>query len=428
MSKKIPKDKNIVLLVAFGISPGIKELKEGRELKGCRFALLHQKKASTDKQKELLEEFDIVIRCNLDSHKALTKAIKPFEKELLAVTCRGEVNIPALQKVIPHVPYLRTPTTESLDWSTNKLKMRRCFAAYDRSITPKFMVVKDAQKNTLKKIGEKIGFPLIIKPVGLATSLLVSVAFYHEEMESSLKKTLRKINKLHKDLSGRGTPEILVEQFIDGEMYSVDAHIGSRGSAQFNPFVHVKTGHSVGFDDFFAYQTITPAKLNKNSIKEAQEVSMKAIRALKLRSVTAHIELLQTEGGWKVIEVGPRMGGFRHLMYKLSYGIDTTTNDVATRIPRKISIPKREKGHTAVLKYYAKKEGVIKNVTGIKKVCELKSFHSLKSNKKVGDRAVFAKHGGKEIFRVILFNKERSKLLADIRRCEQMIMIKTAKN
>ncbi len=428
MSKKTTRDKDIILLVAFGISPGIKELKESGELKNCRFALLHQKKVSPEKQKELLEEFDMVMRCNLDSHKALTKALKPIEEELLAVTCRGEVNIPALQKVIPHVPYLRTPTTESLEWSTNKLKMRRRFSAYDRSITPKFMVVKDAKRNTLKTIGEKIGFPLIIKPVGLATSLLVSIAFYPEELESSLKKTLRKIQKLHKEMNGRGEPEILVEQFIDGKMYSVDAHVGSRGSVHFNPFVHVKTGHSVGFDDFFAYQTITPAKLNKNSIKEAQDVSIKAVKALGLRSITAHIELLQTEAGWKVIEVGPRMGGFRHLMYKLSYGIDTAANDVATRIPKKISIPKREKGHTAVLKFYAKKEGAIKNITGIKKVRELKSFHSVKSNKKVGDRAIFAKHGGKEIFRVVLFNKERSKLLADIRRCEQMIVIKTAKS
>lgn len=421
-------NKNIVLFVSFGLSPGIKEIKESKEMKKCRLAILHQKKLSPKKEKELAEDFDIVLRCNLNSHKALTKTLKPYEKEFLAVTCRGEVNVPALQKVIPHVPYLRTPTTESLEWSTNKLQMRRRFSAYDHSITPKFMVVKDAQKETLKKIGEKIGFPLIIKPVGLATSLLVSIAFYREEMETSLKKTLRKIEKIHKEVGGRGKPEILVEQFIDGKMYSVDAHVGSRGAVYFNPFVHVKTGQSVGFDDFFAYQQITPSKLNKNSINEAQEVALKAIRALGLRSVTAHIELLQTEEGWKVIEVGPRMGGYRHLMYKLSYGIDTAANDVNIRMPKKICIPKREKGHTVILKFYAKKEGIIKKIAGIKKVEELKSFYNSKSNKKVGEKALFAKHGGKEIFRVILFNKERSKLLADIRRCEQIIKIETAKN
>ncbi len=426
MSQK--PEKNIILLVSLGAPSIIKEFKESDQLKNCRLALIHQEKAKTKKQKELLEMFDIVIRCNLNSNDAITKELKPYEKELLAITCRGDVNIPFFQKVIPHVPYLRTPTTESLEWSTNKLKMRRRFSAYDSSITPKFMVVNDASKETLKKIEEKVGFPLIIKPVGLASSLLVSIAYYKEEMEISLNKTLRKIQKLHKELNGRGDFQILVEQFIDGNMYSVDAHVGSRGAVYFNPFVHIKTGKSVGFDDFFSYQQTTPAKLHKNSIKDAQEVSIKAIRALKLRSVTAHIELLQTENGWKVIEVGPRIGGFRNLMYKLSYGIDTTANDIAVRAPKKLNIPKKEQGYTTVLKFYPKEEGVIKNMTGIKKVKELKSFHSAKENKKIGDRAIFAKHGGKEIFRVILFNEKRCELLADIRRCEQMVEIKTNKS
>lgn len=422
------KQKNIILIVSLNAAAGLKDFKESEESAGYRLAILYQNKPKTKKQKEMLEMYDIAIRCNLDSPKAITKELKPYEDELLAVTCRGEGNIPAFQKVIPHVPYLRTPTTESLEWSTNKLKMRKRFHAYDHTITPKFTVVHDAQKKTIKKIEEKVGFPLIIKPVGLASSLLVSVAYYREEMESSLKKTLRKIQKIHKEMNGRGEPEILVEQFIDGNMYSVDAHIGSRGAVYFNPFVHIKTGRSVGFDDFFGYQQSTPAKLNKNSVKEAQEVSIKAIRALRLRSTTAHIELLQTEKGWKVIEVGPRMGGFRHLMYKLSYGINTASNDIAIRIPKKLCIPRREKGHTAVLKTYAKKEGVIKSITGVKKVRELASFHSLKINKKVGDKAVFANNGGKEIFRVTLFNEDRSKLLADIRRWEKMIKVKTDKS
>lgn len=422
------KQKNIVLFVSNGVLGVIKEIRESKALKDYRLALIYQEKAKTKKQEELIEMFDVAIKCNLNSNKSITESLKPWEEELLAVTCRGDVNIPAFQKIIPHLPYLRTPTTESLGWSTNKLEMRKRFSEYSHTISPKFMVVKDAQKKTLKTIKEKVGFPLIIKPIGLGASLLVSLAFYQEELEVSLKKTLRKIQKLHKELNGRGGPEILVEQFIDGKMYSVDAHISSRGKVFFNPFIHVKTGKTVGFDDFFAYQQITPSKLGKSSIEEAQKISIKAIRSLKLRNVTAHIELLQTENGWKVIEIGPRVGGYRPLMYKLSYGIDITTNDVFVRIPKKVFIPKREKGHTVVLKYYAKKEGTIKSVTGIKKVQKLKSYYNSKINKKAGEKAVFAKHGGKEIFRVILFNENRSDLLADIRRSEQLVKIMTDKN
>ena len=427
MSQKNPQ-KNIVLFVAFSpplIESSLREYKDSPESTGQTLALLYQNKATTKEQKGVLDQFDLTIRCNLNSSRAITRALKPYEDQFLAVTCRSEVNIPAFQKVIPHLPYLRTPTTESLDWATHKLKMRRRFASYDRSITPNFMVVDNAQKKTIKDIEGKIGFPLVIKPVGLSTSLLVNIAYHHEELEQSLKRIFRTIRRVHKEMNGRGEPQVLVEQFIDGDMYTVDVHVGSRGAVYFNPFVHVKTGKTVGFDDFFAYQTTTPTNLNKTSIEDARETSIKAVKALGLRSTTAHIELLKTEEGWKVIEVGPRLGGFRPEMYKLSYGINATANDIFTRIPEKLSIPKRVKGHTAVIKIYPEKEGVITNIVGAKKAQELTSFYGIKVNKQIGDRALFAKHGGKEIFRVTLFNEDRSKLLADIRRLEKTVKVNT---
>ena len=64
-------------------------------------------------------------------------------------------------------------------------------------------------------------------------------------------------------------------------------------------------------------------------------------------------------------------------------------------------------------------------LTGIKKTRELKSFDSIVIKKKIGDRCLFAKNGGKGVFDITFFNKDRSKLLADIRRLEQTINIET---
>ena len=61
---------------------------------------------------------------------------------------------------------------------------------------------------------------------------------------------------------------------------------------------------------------------------------------------------------------------------------------------------------------------------GIKKIETLKSFHSLAVNKKVGDRSIFAKNGGRSVFNAIFYNADRSKLLADIRRLEKMVHIR----
>jgi hypothetical protein len=101
-------------------------------------------------------------------------------------------------------------------------------------------------------------------------------------------------------------------------------------------------------------------------------------------------------------------------------------NDILVRIPEKPIVPKKVKGHTAVLQFFARKEGTLSKLQGVKKVQELKSFKTLDVKKKIGDRCAFAKHGGSSVLDVTLFNKDRSKLLADVRRLEQMVSVETA--
>ena len=163
----------------------------------------------------------------------------------------------------------------------------------------------------------------------------------------------------------------------------------------------------------------------EEAMKEAEEVAKAAIKALGLRSSTAHIELMRTDDGWKVVEVGARIGGFRNDLYKLAFGIDHGINDILIRIPQKPVVPKKNKGFACAMQFYPEKEGTLTQLKGIKKIQELKSIHKVKVNKKLGDKCLFAKHGGKSVVDVILFNKERSKLLADIRRIEKSLEIVT---
>ena len=76
------------------------------------------------------------------------------------------------------------------------------------------------------------------------------------------------------------------------------------------------------------------------------------------------------------------------------------------------------------MKFFSKKEGVLTSILGLKKIQSLDSYHSVAINKKVGDRAVFAKNGGKSVFNLFMYNVDRAKLLADIRRVEKLIEIK----
>jgi biotin carboxylase len=368
----------------------------------------------------------IVIEVDEISVTKIQTALKPYISRIIAVTTRGEKNIPLLKKVIPYVPYLNTPTTASLDWTTDKIKMRQLLRNYDKSISPKFLVVHDASKETIERIGKRIGFPLVIKPAGLAKSLLVTLCFHEEELEENLKNTVAKIKAIYKKENGRGEPSILVEEFMEGTMYSIDCYVNHRGVVYYTPLVNVKTGYTAGYEDFFGYMRITPVQLKPYKIEHAKHAAQKAIDALGLRSTTCHIELMKTEDGWKVIELGPRIGGFRHEMYEFSYGIDHSLNDILIRIPKKPILAKRAKGYTVVMQFYPKKKGRLQSLEGVNKVRRLASFERIGIKKKIGEMCNFARNGDDPVFDLVLFNKNRSNLLADIRRVETAVKIVTA--
>lgn len=422
------KEKNIILFVGkiYGhMIDAIRTYEKESKMK-FRIGLIHDSKIKLDQYTQAaLERIDVHLSCDFNSERALQKTITPYQDEILVLTTRSEEEIRRMAKVIPHVPYVLTPTVKSLFWSTDKIKMRERLHAYNPKITAAFTVVKNTTKATIKSIEEKVGYPLIVKPSGLAASRLVSICFHREELEDILKKVFKTIDQVYKKNLRQHEPEVLVEKFMEGDMYSLDAYVSADGKIYFCPMAHIKTGKTIGFDDFFGYRQITPTLLNETSIATAQMVARESIYALGLRNTVAHVELMKTEDGWKIVEVGPRIGGFRHMMYEFSFGINHTMNDVLIRMGKKPQISKKIKGYTVAMKFFAKTEGKLAKLAGIKKAQDLKSFKRVYINKKVGDSCKFAKNGGSSVFNIILFNKDRSKLLADIRRLETMIQIET---
>jgi biotin carboxylase len=304
--------------------------------------------------------------------------------------------------------------------------MRKRLRIFDPKHTPKFTIIKSNTKDERKRVIEKVGFPMIIKPTNLAASALVSICYHEEELDKTLRTAFRKLKAKYQSDNRIEVPKLMAEEYIEGVMYSVDSYVGARGTVHHCPLVKVTTGKNIGHDDFYNYLRVTPTNLKKESVEKALERVELAIHALGLRSTTTHTELLYIDGDWKIIEVGPRIGGHRHVLHELSCDIDHSLNDLLIRIPNKPIIPKKCKGFAAVMRYYAGEEGKVEQMIGLKKIQEIDSFKSLEVKAKIGDRVYFAKNGGKGIFDLTLYNPDRSKLLADIRRVEQLVDIKIA--
>ncbi len=421
------KEKNIIVYVMKLAPTMVQDVRRYSRQHGKKYRLLLLWDSRLKFNPGKVGEYDILLQCDFSKSHKIAEALLPYQNELLAITCRGDDSIARFREVVPHVPYLRTPTSESLLWSVDKYEMRRRFKLFDPKITPLFTLVKENSKEERSRIAEKISFPMIIKPTNLGASLFVSICYHQEDLEKSLRTVFSKIRKAYKADHRMEEPKVIAEQFMEGDMYSIDSYVDSRGTIYHCPMVRIITGKQIGHDDFYGYKQTTPTALKKETVANAHAVTETAIHALGLRSTSAHTELMKIDDDWKVIEIGPRLGGFRDTLHQLSCDIDHTMNDILIRIPRKPIIPKKCKGFATVIKWFSGKEGVITEMKGIKKIEELESFHSITINKKIGDRSVFARNGGRSIFNVFLYNSDRSKLLADIRRLEQMVKIKVVR-
>lgn len=421
-------EQNIIAYISSIPASAIKSIRDYEKKTGQTFRIMLIMNKVRNPKRRTIKDYpgiDIFLEIDFSTSEKIAEAIKPYERELFAVTSRKESFMADFIKIIPNVPYVKTPTTESLRWVSDKILIRRRLNAYDKKISPKFTEVKENTKEERDKLIQKIGFPMIVKPANLAQSLLVSVCHHEKELEQALRKIFSNIKKVYDENGRTEKPRVLAEEFMDGIMYSVDAYVSTRGRVTFCPLVRTKTGREIGFDDFFGYLQITPTALSSESIAKAQEVATKGVHALSLRNTTMHIELMRIDNTWKIIEIGARIGGFRHDLHMLTCGIDHGMNDILTRTNTLPIVPKRCGKYGAAMKWYPKKEGVIASALGIKKIEKLDSFVCFDGPvKKKGDKIKFAKHGGMAVFKLILANEDRSSLLADIRRVEQMVKVK----
>ena len=422
------KQRNIIAYVS-KVSPDIiADIRTWEKETGERYRIMlienSARKMTKRQSGATLDGVNIVLSVDFTSDSALQEALAPYQDQLCAITSRVESYLADFIKIIPFVPYLHTPTPESLQWASDKRLMRRHFRVADSSITPKYALVKDASDTELERVVGQIGFPLILKPTNLAQSLLVNVCHHQDELRKAAKEVFREIEKIYAENGRTERPRVLAEQYMEGLQYSIDAYVSARGKVTCCPLVRQKTGHDIGRDDFFGYLQSTPTALSSATVKKAEEVVKRGVHALGLRNTTVHVELMRIDNTWKIIEIGARIGGFRPQLHRLSCGINHGMNDVLVRMGRQPVVPRRCRRFAAAMKYYAKEEGEIVSILGLKKIEKLTSFHKIEMRKKRGDRSVFAKNGGGAIFVLYLVNDSRSDLLADIRRVEENVRVK----
>lgn len=345
-----------------------------------------------------------------DFEADVEETLKPYKQDIAAVVCRGDKQVQFLRKIIPFLPEgIKVSSVQSLEAATNKRLMREEFSKYSPQITPRFLKVQDASDSSLRLIQEKVPFPVIVKPASLVSSLLIQRCQDEVSLKIALDKVFHFIDDLYKCEERADAAEVIVEEYMSGDFYSIDAYVRSPDQINCCPPVAYIPAQQIGVDDFFLYKRFVPTELTMDEIEAANLAAAEALRALGLTYTSAHVELINTADGWRIIEVGPRLGRFRNAMYRYGYGIDHSYNDIAVHLDQepKISIGLVE--YCTAYSIYPHQEGVLEKISGIDSLIGNPNIHSLKVFAKPGDKAMYAKHGGKAMAEFIVSSPDKQK-------------------
>lgn len=133
--------------------------------------------------------------------------------------------------------------------------------------------------------------------------------------------------------------------------------------------------------------------------------------------------MMKTADGWKIIEVGPRIGGYRHELYALSHSMNHIMNDILNRAGEKPEIPAKPIRHAAIYKTYGRQEGVLASIGGLDAIQRLPSYVTMKCPFNPGDDIRFASNNGDAVIEVTLCHEDPDQLKTDIQAIESLLKI-----
>jgi len=238
--------------------------------------------------------------------------------------------------------------------------------------SPWFFIVPD--KNTLDEIKTEIEYPCIMKPLDNAGSRGVVLVKDKKELDESFEYSIS---------SSRGAG-VIIEEYMQGSEVSVEV-MAWQGEIHILAITDKLTTGAPHFVEMGHSQQSGLSDEIKNQIKD---VATKAVKAVGIENGPAHVEIMVTESGPKMIELGARMGGdciTTHLV-PLSTGIDMIECTINCALGQKPdTAPKFHKG--SAIRFFDVPQGTIKSISGIEDAQKIGGVQEITFTKNVGDMA-----------------------------------------
>jgi len=349
----------------------------------------------------------------LNRTKKIDAVITVYESYILPTTQIGQ------HLGVAHLPI------DAAEACTDKFLMRSLFAKAPEKISPGFDIV--SSKEDLINFANSHSFPLILKPANLAKSLLVTKSDTLEELLDNYAKSMQNIQSVYQEYAPNRTPKLIVEEYLDGHIHSVDAFIDSEGNPFIlNEIVDYQTGYDIGYHDNFHYSRILPSKLSQADQDALRHCAEIGARALGMKNSPAHIEIIVTKDGPRIVEIGARNGGYRERMHRLANDIDILGSALDLALGITPRIVAKSNNPVAVLELFPKNPGNFVGVHNESELRQLPSLEYLSIKPTTGKFVGKAGDGYKMCAVVILANKDTEQFNKDLEFVNSSVFIETA--
>lgn len=349
------------------------------------------------------EEYDRVEIIDYDNIEQELSRLAALNLEIRGLICTYENYVVSKAKIgeFFKVP---APSILSAQLSTDKSLMRKAFLAADRTISPEYSAVDTVERAI--SFANRYGYPLILKPTNLVKSLLVLKCDSEQQLRDSFFFASTTVGKLYEKYHIHDrAPQLIIEEFIVGEQYSIAAFVDDEGTPHFcNGIVKLKNAQDIGVDDNYLYSRTLPTTLPDDIVRQMYSVAEKGVRALSMKSTPAHIELMSGPSGIKIIEIGARVGGYRPRMYAYSYNIDLIEQEIRLALGEKPILKSKFSTYCAVYELFPQEEGVFYNIIGDINPEKLTYY---RITAEPGDRIGPAKNGFKATAIIIVTHKNK---------------------
>jgi biotin carboxylase len=269
-------------------------------------------------------------------------------------------------------------------------------------------------------------YPVILKPTNLMKSLFVSKNSSIAELKKNYEHMGTELPKYYKNLGFPLHKGILIEEFLVGSMHTVAGFASADGEPVLVEHVaDCLTAQDIGVSDSFLFSRMLPSRLENTAQQQLLDTAATGMRALGLTSSPAHIEIMLTAQGPKIIEIGARLGGYRPRMYEYSYGIDLYRAAVSLSLGKTPQVQGDFRSCTAVIELFPNSEGRFSHLSHLEDVQKLASIKHLSIKCEVGDKIGPAQSGYRAPVVIILGSTDEKQLLADAELVRQSVHIIT---